>query len=111
VNSSSEAKDSRVRRSSLHYAKSGRPAAARDGLRALPGGPFGAPRLLVGRDQRKAATLDLKDQYGRSRLRLVVDSLGESRIEFLDVSRPGCDSATALVHHHDADHSHDSNES
>jgi len=50
------------------------------------GAPFGAPRLFIGRDQRKAATLDLKDQYGRSRLRLVVDSLGESRIEFLDDS-------------------------
>jgi hypothetical protein len=50
------------------------------------GAPYGAPRLFVGRDQRKAATLDLKDQYGRSRLRLVVDSLGEGRIEFLDDS-------------------------
>ena len=50
------------------------------------GAPFGAPRLFVGRDQRKAATLDLKDQYGRSRLRLVVDSLGDSRIEFLNDS-------------------------
>jgi hypothetical protein len=47
---------------------------------------FGAPRLFVGRDKQRAATLDLKDQYGRSRLRLVVDSLGESRIEFLDDS-------------------------
>lgn len=50
------------------------------------GAPYGAPRLFVGRDQRNAARLDLKDQYGRSRLRLVVDSLGESRIEFLDDS-------------------------
>jgi len=50
------------------------------------GAPFGAPRLFVGRDQRKAATVDLKDQYGRSRLRLVVDSLGDGRIEFLDDS-------------------------
>ena len=50
------------------------------------GAPYGAPRLFLGRDQRKAATLDLKDQYGRSRLRLVVDSLGDGRIEFLDDS-------------------------
>jgi len=50
------------------------------------GAAFGAPRLFVGRDERKAATLDLKDQYGRSRLRLAVDSLGEARIEFLDDS-------------------------
>jgi len=50
------------------------------------GAPFGAPRLFVGRDTRKAAVLDLKDQYGRSRLRLAVDSLGAARIEFLDDS-------------------------
>ena len=50
------------------------------------GAAFGAPRLFMGRDARKAAVLDLKDQYGRSRLRLTVDSLGASRIEFLDDS-------------------------
>jgi hypothetical protein len=33
-----------------------------------------APRLFVGRDTRKAAVVDLKDQFGRSRLRLAVDS-------------------------------------
>ena len=50
------------------------------------GAPFGAPRLFIGRDKRKAAVLDLKDQTGRSRLRLVVDSLGTGRIEFLNDS-------------------------
>jgi hypothetical protein len=40
------------------------------------GAPFGAPRLFVGRDAQKAAVLDLKDQYRKSRLRLAVDSLG-----------------------------------
>jgi hypothetical protein len=50
------------------------------------GAPFGAPRLFLGRDTRKAAVLDLKDQYGNSRLRLAVDSLGASRIEFLNDS-------------------------
>jgi hypothetical protein len=50
------------------------------------GAPFGAPRLFLGRDTRKAAILDLKDQYGNSRLRLAVDSLGTSRIEFLNDS-------------------------
>ena len=50
------------------------------------GAAFGAPRLFVGRDRGKAAVLDLKDQTGRSRLRLAVDSLGASRIEFLDDS-------------------------
>jgi hypothetical protein len=50
------------------------------------GAAFGAPRLFVGRDTRKAAVLDLKDQTGRSRLRLAVDSLGAARIEFLNDS-------------------------
>lgn len=77
--------------------------ARRDTIRQMPEGPakeaawrrwvewqggaaFGAPRLFVGRDTRKAAVLDLKDQTGRSRLRLAVDSLGAARIEFLDDS-------------------------
>jgi hypothetical protein len=50
------------------------------------GAAFGAPRLFVGRDTMKSAVLDLKDQTGRSRLRLAVDSLGAARIEFLDES-------------------------
>jgi hypothetical protein len=77
--------------------------ARRDTIQRMPDGPakdaawrrwvewqggaaFGAPRLFVGRDARKAAVLDLKDQHGLSRLRLVVDSLGAARIEFLDDS-------------------------
>jgi hypothetical protein len=77
--------------------------ARRDTIRRMPEGPakeaawkswvewqggaaFGAPRLFVGRNSEKAAVLDLKDQNGRSRLRLAVDSLGASRIEFLDDS-------------------------
>ena len=50
------------------------------------GAAFGAPRLFVGRTTQKQAVLDLKDQTGRSRLRLAVDSLGAARIEFLDDS-------------------------
>lgn len=50
------------------------------------GAAFGAPRLFVGRNREKQAVLDLKDQTGRSRLRLAVDSLGAARIEFLDDS-------------------------
>lgn len=77
--------------------------ARRDSIRAMPDGPakdaawevwrlwqggaaFGAPRMFVGRDERKAAVVDLKDQHGRSRLRLIVDSLGDPRIEFLNDS-------------------------
>ncbi len=47
---------------------------------------FGAPRVYVGRDTTKAAVVDLKDRLGRSRLRLLVDSLGAARIEFLDTA-------------------------
>jgi hypothetical protein len=50
------------------------------------GAAFGAPRLFIGRNTGKQAVLDLKDQTGRSRLRLAVDSLGAARIEFLDDS-------------------------
>jgi hypothetical protein len=50
------------------------------------GAPFGALRLYVGRDTTKAALVDLKDRLGRSRLRLLVDSLGAARIEFLDTA-------------------------
>jgi hypothetical protein len=77
--------------------------ARRDTIQRMPSGPakdsawsawalwqggaaFGAPRLFVGRDAAKTAILDLKDQRGRSRLRLAVDSLGAGRIEFLDDS-------------------------
>jgi hypothetical protein len=65
------------------------------------GAAFGAPRLFVGRDTQKAAVLDLKDQSGRSRLRLAVDSLGAARIEFLNdsgrVTRRIPDSASLSV--------------
>ncbi len=62
-------------------------AAALAKLNADQGGvPYGAPRLYVGRDTSKAAVVDLKDRFGRSRLRLEVDSLGAARIEFLDDS-------------------------
>ena len=65
-------------------------AAKADSLRqwtASQGGvAWGAHRLFLGRDQQKAAILDLRDTHGRSRLRLSVDSIGGARIEFLDDS-------------------------
>lgn len=48
------------------------------------GVPLSAQRLFIGRDQNKAAVLNLADRNGKPRLRLVVDSLGSPRIEFLD---------------------------
>jgi hypothetical protein len=46
--------------------------------------PFVAQRLFVGRDPDKSAVLNLADRQGKPRLRLVVDSLGAARVEFLD---------------------------
>jgi hypothetical protein len=42
--------------------------------------------VYVGRDTSKQAVVNLSDKRGRHRLRLVVDSLGVARIEFLDES-------------------------
>jgi hypothetical protein len=75
----------------------------RDSINALPNGPektgalarlqepvnglpLNAQRVYVGRDLAKAAIVNLGDRMGRTRLRLLVDSLGSARIEFLDES-------------------------
>jgi hypothetical protein len=49
-----------------------------------PESPRVAERLYIGRDASKSAVLTMRDKYGRTRLRLAVDSLGDARIEFLD---------------------------
>jgi len=48
------------------------------------GVPLAAQRVYVGRDASKAAIVNLSDRLGRARLRLLVDSMGVARIEFLD---------------------------
>jgi len=48
------------------------------------GYPLSVQRLFIGRDPSKSAVLNLADPNGKPRLRLVVDSLGAARIEFLD---------------------------
>jgi len=48
------------------------------------GVPLMAPRIWVGRDDTKAASVTLSDPDGRPRLRLVVGADGEPRIELLD---------------------------
>jgi len=54
---------------------------------AAPNGvPLSAQRLFVGRDVSRSAVLNLSDPNGKPRLRLVVDSLGAARIEFLDAA-------------------------
>jgi hypothetical protein len=50
------------------------------------GVPADAHRVFVGRDPARNASLRLSDPKGHTRLRLVVDSLGAARIEFLDDS-------------------------
>jgi hypothetical protein len=76
-------------------------AAQRDSLRKLPDGapktqalaklnagtadePRVAERLYVGRDTLKNAIVKLSDRMGRTRLQMLVDSLGTPRLEFLD---------------------------
>jgi hypothetical protein len=75
--------------------------AERDSINRLPDGPAKtaalerwrgpvngvprvAPRVYVGRDMQRSAILNLSDPMGRTRARLLVDSLGSARLEFLD---------------------------
>lgn len=50
------------------------------------GQPMFAQRGFFGRDYEKNAVVNLADRNGKTRLRLVVDSLGSARIEFLDTN-------------------------
>jgi hypothetical protein len=59
-------------------------AAMRDLVQSSPDNPRVAERLYIGRDVSKSAILNMRDKLGRTRLRLVVDSLGAARIDFLD---------------------------
>lgn len=55
-------------------------------LGPINGVPQFAPRVFVGRRDNGNAALVLMDPKGRPRLRLIVDSLGSARIEFLNDS-------------------------
>lgn len=62
-------------------------AAALDSLNGPRNGvPMSAQRLFFGRDPAQSAVVNLADRNGKPRLRLVVDSTGAPRIEFLDPS-------------------------
>ena len=50
------------------------------------GVPLVAQRVYVGRDAAKSAIVTLADPQGRTRLRMLVDSLGNPRLEFLNDS-------------------------
>ena len=50
------------------------------------GVPLSVQRMFIGKDPAKSSVLNLSDPNGKPRLRLVVDSLGAARIEFLDAA-------------------------
>jgi hypothetical protein len=50
------------------------------------GVPLFAQRVYVGRDNSKAAVVNLSDRSGKPRIRLMVDSLGTPSLEFLDAA-------------------------
>jgi hypothetical protein len=54
--------------------------------RGTPENPGVAERLYIGRDPSKNAILNMRDKFGKTRLRLVVDSLGGAHIDFLDAN-------------------------
>ena len=59
-------------------------AAFRQLMQGTPDNPGQAERLYIGRDASKNAILNMRDKFGKTRLRLVVDSLGAAHIDFLD---------------------------
>lgn len=50
----------------------------------VDGQPMFAQRVYVGRDLERAAVVNLSDPQGRTRIRMMVDSLGTASLEFLD---------------------------
>ena len=61
-----------------------RSAALRQLTAPRNGVPLVAQRVYIGRDVAKSAIVNLADPQGRTRLRMLVDSLGNPRVEFLD---------------------------
>ncbi|HEY2854020.1 MAG TPA: hypothetical protein VGJ18_14290 [Gemmatimonadaceae bacterium] len=53
-------------------------------FRLMSQGLSGAPRLFAGKELDKSSMVTLSDRSGHARLRLLVDSLGTARIDFLD---------------------------
>ena len=67
------------------------PGPQRDSARAAwlawqGGVAYGARRLFAGRRQDRASVINLADPNGHTRLRLIVDSLGQAQIQFLDAA-------------------------
>jgi hypothetical protein len=59
-------------------------AALKNWMEPRPGEPLAAERISISRDRAKRAVVSLSDKLGKPRLRLVVDSLGDAHILFLD---------------------------
>lgn len=49
-------------------------------------GALGQPLMFVGKNGSSGAGIFIRDQQGRARIRMDVDSLGEGRLEWLDAS-------------------------
>ena len=69
-----------------HPAGAARDAALAKWAQPRNGVPIAAPRVYVGRDVSKSAVINLSDRDGKPRIRLRVDSLGTSSLEFLDAN-------------------------
>jgi hypothetical protein len=50
------------------------------------GNPAYAHRVFIGRDPKKSAMINLSDKEGKTRIQLIVDSLGTARLIFFDQS-------------------------
>jgi hypothetical protein len=50
------------------------------------GNPAYAHRVFIGKDSNKAAIINLSDKEGKTRIQLIVDSLGTAKLIFLDQS-------------------------
>ena len=70
----------------VHPAGPARDSAVAKWAQPRNGVPIVAQRVYVGRDVSKAALVNLSDRNGKTRLRLMVDSLGTPSLEFLDAS-------------------------
>lgn len=45
-----------------------------------------APRVYIGRDRARSAVINLSDPSGKTRMRMMVDSLGAASLQFLDAA-------------------------
>jgi hypothetical protein len=61
-----------------------RDAKLRQLLEPVNGDPAFAHRVFIGKDADKSALINLADKKGKTRIQLIVDSLGEAKINFLD---------------------------